>query len=101
MVTQVNVLMKAQKNLLIVFQDCIVFSFFLEFFPILGGFLMLSEGKAVIFFSPKIKVSLHTCFVRQSWKNMRTTYPGKMPVWRPLPCFLVPMDSGGVSFNLV
>lgn len=31
MVTQVNAIMKAQKNLLIIFQDFIAFSFFLEF----------------------------------------------------------------------
>lgn len=31
MVTQVNAIMKAQKNLLIIFQDFIVFSFFPSF----------------------------------------------------------------------
>lgn len=48
MVTQVNAIMKAQKNLLIIFQDFIVFSFFLVF-PFCR-FLMLSESKAFILF---------------------------------------------------
>lgn len=49
MVTQVNAIMKAQKNLLITFQDFIVFSVFLEFSHSVD-FFMLSESEAFILF---------------------------------------------------
>lgn len=50
MVTQLNAIMKAQKNLLIIFQDFIVFRFFFLEFSHSVDFLMLSESKAFILF---------------------------------------------------
>lgn len=55
MVTQVNVLMKAQKNLLIVFQDFIVFSFFPRVFPHFGGFFDVIRRQSRFFFFSKDK----------------------------------------------
>lgn len=66
MVTQVNVIMKAQKNLLIIFQVFIVFRFFLDFFSHSGGFfdVIRKQKGFCFFFFPKIKVFLHTLCVR-------------------------------------
>lgn len=60
MVTQVNAIMKAQKNLLITLQDFIVFSFFLEFSHSVD-FLCYQKVKCLFFFN--IDVSEHTYFV--------------------------------------
>lgn len=59
---------------------------------------MLSESKRFCFFFSKDK-SLSAHFVCQSWKNRRSN-PRKMPGWRPLPCFLVPVDFGVFPLTL-
>jgi len=48
MVTQVNAIVKAQKNLLIIFQNFVVFSFFSRVFPFCR--FLLSESRAFILF---------------------------------------------------